>query len=154
MTSQWLLGVVRQSGHLTQCIKWSCFAIWAAARRFPTFRLTTSLKSVLCYHDSIEIDATFSVVSVTPQTPKFHHKLGGLCLSYGDIWESAVCVTQPMCTSITDWVNPWSGLILYFYLYLPIINTLASWLITMKDILVIFRNLKFQFHLLHTRPCH
>ena len=50
--------------------------------------MAPNLKLILWYHDRIESDTTFSVMAVTPQTPKCHHNLG--CASvvgtFGSLW--------------------------------------------------------------------
>ena len=87
MTSQWLLGVAKQSGHVTQCLQWLCplnLDSWEAV----WLTMTLNLKLIVCYHDRIEIDTKFEVMAVTPQTPKCHHNLGcaSVVLTFGSLW--------------------------------------------------------------------
>ena len=46
-------------------------------------------KLIMWYHDRIEIDTSYSVMAVTPQTtPKCHHKLGcaSVVVTFGSLW--------------------------------------------------------------------
>ena len=50
------------------------FKTWTAESQFG-LKTFANLTLILWYHDRIEIDTSFSVVVVTPQTPKCHHNL-------------------------------------------------------------------------------
>ena len=54
------------------------------------FGLTTTpnFKLIVWYQDRIEIDASFSVMAVTTQTPKWHHNLGcaSVVVTFGSLW--------------------------------------------------------------------
>ena len=63
------------------------FKTWATEKQFGLAR-TPDLKLILWYHDRIEIDTSFSVMAVTPQTPKCHHNLGcaSVVVTFGSLW--------------------------------------------------------------------
>ena len=60
---------------------------WAAEKQLG-LTTSTNLKSILWYHDRIEIDTSFSVMVVTPQTPKCCHNLGcaSVVVTFGSLW--------------------------------------------------------------------
>ena len=65
----------------------SALYTWTAERQFG-LTMTPNLKLILWYHDKIGIDTSFSVMAVTPQTPKCHHNLGcaSVVVTFGSLW--------------------------------------------------------------------
>ena len=65
----------------------SALQTWATQKQFGLAR-TPNLKLISWYHDRIEIDTSFSVMAVTPQTPKCHHNLGcaSVVVTFGSLW--------------------------------------------------------------------
>ena len=65
----------------------SALSTWTTERQFG-LTTTPNLKLILWYHDRIEIDTSFSVMAVTPQTPKCHHNLGcaSVVVTFGSLW--------------------------------------------------------------------
>ena len=50
--------------------------------------MSPNLNIILWYHDRIEIDTSFSVMAVAPQTPKCHHNLRctSVVVTFGNLW--------------------------------------------------------------------
>ena len=61
------------------------------AERQLGLAMLLNLNLILCYHDRIEIDTSFSVMSMTSQTTKCHHNIGcySVVVTFGSL------VTQP-----------------------------------------------------------
>ena len=68
------LGLIKHSGYLSQCLQRPFCITCTAEKMFQAFFFTAPpyLKSILCYHDRIEINTSFSVIVVTQQTVKYH----------------------------------------------------------------------------------
>ena len=74
---------------------------------------TPNLNLILWHHDRIEIDNSFSVMAVAPQTPKCHHNLGcaSVVVTFGSLW----CHSHDLKLGINSFNNTTSHTPTYTY---------------------------------------